>query len=75
MYVALAKRLIDQDFPTLGICFGLQALSLASGGKLVDGFGETYRPPVSALLTTVTATRLPPTQAQFSTPTLATHRP
>jgi len=42
---ALAKRLIDQDFPTLGICFGLQALSLASGGKLVDGFGEDLQAP------------------------------
>lgn len=41
----LAQRALAQDFPTLGICFGLQAITLALGGSLISGFGEDLQAP------------------------------
>jgi len=35
--LALSKRLVEEDVPTLGICFGLQAIVKALGGELVEG--------------------------------------
>lgn len=36
----LMYYLLEQDFPTLGICYGMQMLTLASGGTLTDRTGE-----------------------------------
>lgn len=41
----LARRLVDEDVPTLGLCFGLQAVVLALGGSLRDDIGEDLQAP------------------------------
>ncbi len=43
--LALSKRLVEEDVPTLGICFGLQAIVKALGGELVEGYGEDLQAP------------------------------
>ena len=43
--LALGKRLVEEDVPTLGICFGLQAIVKALGGELVEGHGEDLQAP------------------------------
>ena len=43
--LALGKRLVEEDVPTLGICFGLQAIVKALGGELVEGYGEDLQAP------------------------------
>ena len=40
----LAKTLVDQDIPTLGLCYGLQILALAAGGTLTREFSEDMQP-------------------------------
>ncbi len=42
---ALARRVVAEVFPTLGICFGLQTLARATGGMLVGGFAEDLQAP------------------------------
>lgn len=44
-----SERLIAQDFPTLGICYGMHALNLAAGGSLTGAFGEDIGAPVISL--------------------------
>lgn len=41
----LAARLVAEDVPTLGLCFGLQAIVLALGGTLRDDVGEDLQAP------------------------------
>ncbi|MDO4888641.1 MAG: glutamine amidotransferase [Actinomycetaceae bacterium] len=43
--LALAGRVVAEDIPTLGICFGLQAIAKALGDELVDGFAEDLQAP------------------------------
>ena len=43
--LALSKRLVEEDVPTLGICFGLQAIAKALGGNLIEGHGEDLQAP------------------------------
>ncbi|MBD2462841.1 gamma-glutamyl-gamma-aminobutyrate hydrolase family protein [Oscillatoria sp. FACHB-1407] len=40
--LALARRAIQADLPLLGICRGLQVLSVASGGKLLPHVPDTF---------------------------------
>ena len=42
---ALAAILLERDFPTFGICFGIQSLARASGAPLVQGFSEDLQAP------------------------------
>lgn len=42
---ALAAVLLKRDFPTFGICFGIQSLARASGAPLVQGFSEDLQAP------------------------------
>ena len=42
---ALAAILLERDFPTFGICFGIQSLARASGAPLVHGFSEDLQAP------------------------------
>lgn len=46
---SLARRVVAEDFPTLGICFGLQALARTTGGTLVGGFAEDLQAPTITL--------------------------
>lgn len=39
----LARRLLDQQLPTLGICFGMQIISLVLGGKLNSDYPENLQ--------------------------------
>ncbi|MDO4665969.1 MAG: gamma-glutamyl-gamma-aminobutyrate hydrolase family protein [Actinomycetaceae bacterium] len=41
----IARFVLDSDYPTLAICYGLQALTLASGGHLVGGYAEDLQAP------------------------------
>ncbi|SPT52487.1 GMP synthase [glutamine-hydrolyzing] [Actinomyces bovis] len=41
----LCRRLVQEDIPTLGLCFGLQAIVLALGGSLRDDVGEELQAP------------------------------
>lgn len=45
----LAQRLVEEDVPSLGLCFGLQAVVLALGGSLRDDVGEELQAPWLAL--------------------------
>lgn len=45
----LSSRLVEEDVPTLGLCFGLQAIVLALGGSLRDDTGEELQAPVMTL--------------------------
>lgn len=45
----LSLRLVQEDVPTLGLCFGLQAIVLALGGSLRDDVGEELQAPVMTL--------------------------
>ncbi|WP_122819933.1 glutamine amidotransferase-related protein [Varibaculum vaginae] len=47
----LIHYLLEQDFPTLGICYGMQMLALASGIALTDHTGEDLQ-AVQVRLTT-----------------------
>ncbi|WP_244963239.1 glutamine amidotransferase-related protein [Actinomyces trachealis] len=38
--LSLCRRLVEEDVPTLGLCFGHQAIVLALGGSLRDDVGE-----------------------------------
>ncbi len=38
--LALARRALELDFPTLGLCYGLQILALAAGGSLTHEYAE-----------------------------------
>lgn len=63
--LSLAGRLVDEDVPTLALCFGMQAVAIALGGSLIDGFGEDLQAPVITLTDEAAhdavASRLPPT--------------
>nr|WP_306468420.1 gamma-glutamyl-gamma-aminobutyrate hydrolase family protein [Actinomyces sp. 186855] len=47
--LALSLRLVQEDVPTLGLCFGLQSIVLALGGSLRDDVGEELQAPVMTL--------------------------
>lgn len=38
--VRLAARLLDEDYPTLGLCYGLHVLAVAMGEPLTDAYSE-----------------------------------
>lgn len=38
--IPFMRYLLDQDFPTLGLCYGMQMLGLAAGATLTDRTGE-----------------------------------
>ena len=46
----LCDEIIDRDYPTLGLCYGLQVLTLRAGGSLTRAHAE----PISAPALTVT---------------------
>ncbi|QPL04576.1 MULTISPECIES: glutamine amidotransferase-related protein [Actinomyces] len=50
--LALSLRLVQEDVPTLGLCFGLQSIVLALGGSLRDDVGEELQAPVMTLTDT-----------------------
>lgn len=41
----LCRHLLDADFPTLGICYGMQSLAIAGGAALCAGFPEDLQAP------------------------------
>lgn len=41
----LARRVVEEDFPTFGICFGLQAIALSLGAKLCSQYPEDLQAP------------------------------
>lgn len=41
----LCEKLLEQDVPTLGFCYGIQALALAGGGSLSTRYGEDICAP------------------------------
>ncbi|MGK2348020.1 glutamine amidotransferase-related protein [Actinomyces sp. W5033] len=47
--LSLSARLVQEDVPTLGLCFGLQSIVLALGGSLRDDVGEELQAPVMTL--------------------------
>ena len=46
---ALTSILLERDFPTFGICFGLQSLARTSGAPIVEGFSEDLQAPEISL--------------------------
>lgn len=42
---ALCDEILERDFPTLGICYGLQAFTLRAGGSLTREYPETISAP------------------------------
>lgn len=42
---AICDEILERDFPTLGICYGLQILALQAGGSLTRDYPETISVP------------------------------